>query len=43
MEPILYAQMLNKMHWAYRKNYDVITEYGFYFKLPPKLQTELVN
>ena len=39
----LYTGMRSQMYWAYRKNYDLITEYGFYDRLPPMLQTELID
>lgn len=31
------------MFKAYRHNYDLITEYGFYHQLPTKYQTELID
>lgn len=39
----LYEDMKTHLYWAGRKNYDVITEYDFYHKLPPNLQTELID
>lgn len=32
----IYLDMKNHMYQAYRHNYDLITEYGFYHQLPTK-------
>mmetsp|Transcript_35460 Transcript_35460/g.46675 ORF Transcript_35460/g.46675 Transcript_35460/m.46675 type:complete len:213 (+) Transcript_35460:2-640(+) len=39
----LYHEMRSHLYWAGRRNYDVVTEFGFYQKLPPNLQTELIK
>lgn len=31
------------MYEAYRKNYDLVTEFGFYERLPPKMQNDLID